>query len=82
MLRWWSINLTKGLGKYLNCTSSAWKKFKFTGHIRWDEVLRAFTWEYVFQWKYPKTMSGVKEDVYVMAAIYFIQMEINCTWWI
>ena len=57
----------KGLGKFLNWTSSEWKKLKGTIQVRWYEVSKAYTQEDVSQQKHLKTIGGVKEDEYVAA---------------
>ena len=77
MLRRWRINPMKGLGKFLNRTSYAWKKLNGAGHIRWDVVSRVYTWEYGSQWKHLKTMGGVKKDEDVMATRDCIQRSTN-----
>ena len=35
MLKWWRTNITKGLCRFLNKKSSAWKKLKWTMKVKW-----------------------------------------------
>ena len=35
MLKCWRINITKGLCRFLNKKSSAWKKLKWTMKVKW-----------------------------------------------
>ena len=74
MLIWLRRKLTKVLGNFLNHTSYAQKKLKGTVQVRCDVVSRAYKRKYAPQWKHLKTMGGVKEDEYVVAENFCIQI--------